>query len=119
MIEIDIPLFDFRRLHMIAETEQEKISFLEVFFDMAETILTEMESALRNNASLQWTEAAHKLRGAAANIGMSTLERICLESEKEGGQKPDSRIIYLKQTKDELIQIKNYIAEKHPPLIAT
>jgi hypothetical protein len=115
--EIELLPMDFRRLCLVADTEQEKASILEIFFKTTEEILVEMKDASRCNLPLQWKNAAHKLRGAAANIGMAALEKLFLESEKIAWIPDTSRDSLLRQINDEIAHIKAFIAKTDPFLL--
>jgi len=108
---------DFRRLDMIAETEQEKANLLEFFFKTTDDILAEMKDALKEQSASHWKEAAHKLRGGAANIGMALLEKLCLDSEKIPFDSPSDADVMLKRLENETLRVKAYIAEKAPFLL--
>jgi HPt (histidine-containing phosphotransfer) domain-containing protein len=109
------PPMDSSRLHMVAETDAEKIALLEIFFTLTREIVATMEDSRRSEEFTQWKNAAHKLKGAAANMGMTLLESICRESEKAANSTYSQRSALLRQMKDEIAHIKAYIAEKSPP----
>jgi len=116
-LEIDMPLLDFRRLRMVAETEREMATFLELFFETAKDILSEMEEAAHDGVLKQWKESAHALRGAAANIGSASLEQLCLKAERVSWIIPDSRDIMLQLISEEITNIRAFIIEQHPFLL--
>ncbi|GEM_PF-1779497 len=118
-IEIELPPIDFRRLHLIAETEGEKASFLEIFFKTAEETIAEMKEASCKDANAEWKNAAHKLRGASANIGMAALEKLCLDSERITWAASGARGDMLQKIADEIARVKNFIAEKDPFLLVS
>jgi HPt (histidine-containing phosphotransfer) domain-containing protein len=115
--EIEVPPIDFRRLKMITDTETEIASILEIFFKTTEEIVADMKDASLSGAFTQWKDAAHKLRGAAANIGMAPLEKLCLESEKIGWLDESDRTSMMQQIATEIAHIQAYIARKNPFLL--
>jgi len=118
-MENEQPPMDFRRLEMIADTEQEKAILLEFFFKTTDDILLEMKNALKNRAASDWKEAAHKLRGAAANMGMVPLEKLCLDSEKTTFGPPSDADVLFKSVENETLRVKAFIAEKAPFLLTS
>ena len=116
-IEPESPPIDLRRLEMIAETEEEKIVFMECFFKTSEEIAAEMKKASESDDPLLWKNAAHKLRGAAANIGSVSIECLCLESERIAWTGIKFRGVLLQKIDDELSRLKSYIAEGRAALI--
>jgi HPt (histidine-containing phosphotransfer) domain-containing protein len=77
--------------------------------------MSEMKESAQIDALTQWRDAAHKLRGAAANMGMAGLEKLCLDSERTTA--PSPRL--LQEIDDEIARIKTFIAEKAPSLFIT
>src|SRR5690349_14538941 len=73
---------DIARLQLVAQTPEDKAVILELFFRMAEEFLATMRQAQRNNAFKPWKDAAHSLKGSAANLGMAALEEWCRKAEK-------------------------------------
>jgi HPt (histidine-containing phosphotransfer) domain-containing protein len=114
--EFGAPPIDFRRLDLFAETERKKSSLLAFFFETTEEILAEMKNALGSGDQTQWKEAAHKLRGAAGNIGTSPLEKLCLESERTASDQ-DACSMLMKKIEDEIARIKAFIAREAPSVL--
>jgi hypothetical protein len=117
-IDIEPAPIDFHRLDTIAETKLEKKVILELFYNTFEEVLAEMKSASCNDKPLSWKEAAHTLRGAAANMGMTPLEELCLESERISWTALGFRNVLLQKIYDEIARIKTFVAENHPFLPA-
>ncbi|MDR3425421.1 MAG: Hpt domain-containing protein [Alphaproteobacteria bacterium] len=108
---------DFNRLQLVAETLSEKAYVLNIFFKSSWESIAAMDSALRSEEFQKWENAAHKLKGAAANFGMIALEHICRQSEKAVDADYSQRSALLQQLKSELAHIKTYIAKQDPALI--
>lgn len=72
---------DFTRLQMVADNEQEQVSLLRLFFRIGNECTTAMKRSCHSDEFPKWKSAAHSLKGSAANLGMSTLERLCQEAE--------------------------------------
>ena len=69
-------------LGMTAETEQEEQEVLALFFATSEEKITQLEHARRDGERTQWKAAAHYLKGAAANLGLSALAEQCQKAER-------------------------------------
>ncbi len=74
-------IFDWERLRMFAETQEEEKELIGIFVTYAEESLEMLRSTLDEKNPDSWKKAAHKLKGSAANIGAQRLSEICLEAE--------------------------------------
>lgn len=106
---------DLSRLDMVADNDAEKASLLDFFFSITVDILSEMKAALEAQATTQWKDAAHKLRGAAGNVGMVPLAKLCLACET-GSELSTEMLVKIE---DEIRRIKSFIAQKAPALLAS
>ncbi len=75
-------LLVMERFRLTAETHEEEKAVLAIFFRQAYEKTTEMASARRNNEQPQWKNAAHYLKGSAANLGMEALAEQCRVAEQ-------------------------------------
>lgn len=108
---------DFKRLHLVAETEAEKARLLALFFRLTMELIGSMEHARRDEAFTQWKNAAHSLKGSAANFGMKNLEQLCLKAEKAASFTYDQRSELVLHIKGEVEHIKDYLKQTHPSLL--
>jgi len=112
-----IPSMDFERLKLVAETDADKASVLAIFFRAAKELVATMQNARRGEEFPQWKNAAHSLKGSAANLGMTALENVCRQAEKAADISYDRRTILLTQIKDEIERIKAYVIRQNPALL--
>ncbi|PCJ96613.1 MAG: hypothetical protein COA45_10910 [Zetaproteobacteria bacterium] len=61
---------------------------LDLFFSQAELGLSELQESLDENNNDRWEQAAHRLKGAAANLGAALLASAC--EKAEDGHKKDN-----------------------------
>ena len=116
----DAPLpVDLSRLQIVADTVEEQAVLLDFFFKLTKEIVSIMEDSRRGEEFTQWKNAAHKLKGAAGNMGMTALENICRESEKAANMTYSNRSALLRQLKDEVARVKAYIADVNPALLTS
>ncbi len=78
----DKPIVNIDRFQLTAETPEEEVAVLRIFFSAAEEKINEMAGARRNNELPQWKKAAHYLKGSAANLGMESLAEYCRVAEQ-------------------------------------
>ncbi len=109
---------DMERIAMVAETDDAKSRIFSVFFDVAEELIFSMENAMRSDAYKQWKDAAHSLKGAAANLGMDVLMERCRLAEKSDGSGLAKRRWLLENIREEVRHIKQYITVHHPEIRA-
>src|SRR5689334_11970475 len=100
-----VPLLDFHRLQLVADTEQVQAALIALFFRLAGELTSAMENAAGGE---EWRNAAHSLKGSAANLGMAGLETLCRQAEKTIDRTLLARI------REELECIRNYIAAQNP-----
>lgn len=116
-IVADTPL-DFQRIDAIMDTDEEKASFLKIFFDTAENLLAQLKKAATRREETQWSEAAHSLKGAAGNMGMAALEKLCHDTERACPSEESLRQDHISKIEAELARVKAFIAETHPLLLS-
>ncbi|MCB2081264.1 MAG: response regulator [Rickettsiales bacterium] len=83
---------DMQRLAIFTDhnPEVEKEIF-DLFLSQGEHILASMQVALQEGEEEGWRKAAHKLKGAAANLGAVVLSEACLRAEKNAHTSPVER----------------------------
>lgn len=112
-----IPL-DMHRLSMVAESNEERTMIIGVFFRIADELIQTMDNAMRGDAYKQWKNAAHSLKGAAANLGMNPLVDKCLAAERCDESGVAKRRFLLEAIRREVQRIRDYIMSNYPDLIA-
>ncbi len=76
-------LFDFARLASFAEDDRAlEQELCGLFLTTAHRYLGEMGRAIGRTGS--WAAEAHRLKGAAANMGAGTLAELALAAERDG-----------------------------------
>jgi HPt (histidine-containing phosphotransfer) domain-containing protein len=64
--------------------EDTYLEVLVLFLDQSESDLERMTNALRDDRAVEFTEAAHSIKGAAANMGLDALSDLAKEAEMKG-----------------------------------
>ncbi len=54
---------------------------LDLFFEQAELSLSSLEESIANNNDEAWEQAAHRIKGSAANLGAIPLSEVCQNAE--------------------------------------
>lgn len=52
-----------------------------VFFETAEESLNELQSNIVDGQNMNWSDAGHKLKGAAAYVGAEKLKSFCAQAQ--------------------------------------
>ena len=108
--QANLPPIDFTRLDLVTETPAEKLSLLALFFSMAGKFVATMDGNRRIEDFPRWKDAAHSLKGSAANLGMAVLEDLCRGAEKAASLTEEERTALLQRIRDELARIEAYLA---------
>lgn len=107
-------VIDLARLNEVSmgDVSFEKI-LLQAFLDDAAGQLSALETAARKGSLSGIEVAAHSLKGAAANLGMSEVQNISAALERVNpGEDPEAAEILLRQLRTELDKITVFIKER-------
>jgi signal transduction histidine kinase/DNA-binding response OmpR family regulator len=107
----DTPAIDFGQLKIVAETVAEQREVLDLFFRLAEQKLKVMGMSRRSHETKSWKEAAHYLKGSAANLGMNLLAEKCRRAELAENYTYDEATEMLDEIKAEMKQVKDFAAK--------
>ena len=110
------PPMNVNRLNMVAATDTEKTALMSLFFRLADEAVATMENSRRGDEFLQWKQAAHSLKGSAANLGMAALSELCQQSENASSLTYEQRSHLLQGIKDELRYVESFATHQNPPL---
>ena len=101
----DEPPVDMEHLNMFTDGDpDEERELLDLFFEQADLSISELETALNSDDDEAWKKAAHRLKGAAANLGANMLSSACAEAEK---RYEDSQALKEGMLADIKIKLKN------------
>lgn len=92
------------------DPEEEK-EFFEIYLKQSEIIIDTLEGSLEDNK--EWEDAAHKLKGASANLGANRLANICSEAEDKYKAPKEQKTELLKAIKEELSRVEVFINSLH------
>lgn len=82
-VSIEQSPVDIEHLNMFTEGDpEEEQELLDLFFEQAEISVSELQAALDSGDIEAWKKAAHRLKGAAANLGANMLSGVCAEAEE-------------------------------------
>ncbi len=71
--------------------KQEFLEMIELFLETSTTDLTSLHSALAKEEGLKAVRAAHSIKGAAANLGLTEIYELAKKIETEALANPVSR----------------------------
>jgi HPt (histidine-containing phosphotransfer) domain-containing protein len=103
---------DLHRLGLFADSHAEKTQILDLFFKNAVEGLRSMREAKALDQEDAWKDAAHKMRGAASNLGMKKLEALCLNAEHVTWNSGPACVALLAGLEKEIEEIKAFVAGK-------
>lgn len=74
---------DMEQLNMFTDGDQDvEKELLDLFFGQADLSVSDLESSLDQDDLEHWRQAAHKLKGSAANLGANPLYAVCANAEE-------------------------------------
>jgi len=94
------------------DPDEEK-EFFEVFLQQAVESIRDLEASIANDDSIFWEKAAHKLKGASANLGAEPLSNRCYEAEKSDDATKEKKKIMLEAIKEELSRVETFLNALH------
>lgn len=82
-----------------------------VFLEQAHTLAATLLKNSGDGASHQWREAAHKLKGSAANLGAFTLSEVASRAEKSHDSSEDQKEMLCHEIIRELSNVHQFLSE--------
>ncbi len=82
---------------------------LDLFFEQAELSLVELKESLADNNNDSWGKAAHRLKGAAANLGAAPLAEACKNAEDGYEETPPNKEAMLATIQKTLEELQNFL----------
>ena len=101
--------------HLTIFTDGDKeleAELFQVFFEQAEVGLIDLEESLNAGQEDDWRKAAHKFKGASANLGAVKLSELCYTAEQDFEAANDDKIILLTKIKDAYDEVKTFLEER-------
>jgi two-component system sensor histidine kinase/response regulator len=97
------PLVDMDHLNMFTDGDpDEEKELLDLFFDQAHININQLEQSCAHANNHEWEQAAHRLKGAAANLGANPLAKICEEAETLHDQDKKTKETIIRSIKERL-----------------
>ncbi|MGB0719160.1 MAG: response regulator [Bdellovibrionales bacterium] len=94
------------------DIEEEK-QLLNLFFELTETGMCELEGFLAANDQKGWKQSAHRMKGAAANLGAVPLSTSCKEAEFGFEAEQDDKIVMLCAIREQVCALKDFVDTRH------
>ena len=103
------PCLNIEQIELLTDGDPEEMEELfSVFFQQSDQDLDSLEKAYHEHDTEKWRKAAHKLKGAAANIGASLLATASQEAEKQYSVSQSDKVLLLNNIKDEYQRLKTF-----------
>lgn len=101
---------DMEHLRMFTDgnAEEEKELF-EAFFSQAENSVEALQNSFSNDDNENWRSAAHRFKGASANLGANTLAKHCKQAEDGFELSSDEKKKILSEIQDELNKVRDFL----------
>jgi PAS domain S-box-containing protein len=104
---------DLNHLNMFTEGDKkEERELISLFFEQARYSLQSLNDSMSYGENEGWKNAAHKLKGAAANFGANKLSNICFEAEQNSTEDKDGKKNKYKLILEEMTRISNFMDYK-------
>lgn len=96
---------DHLELFTDGDPDEEK-ELLDLFFEQTEMGVKELEENCANENAEEWKKAAHRLKGAAANLGAEPLSAECKIAEEDFEVNEDEKVKMLLAIKNKIEELK-------------
>lgn len=93
------------------DKDEEKALF-EMFFDQAYKSLDTLKNNCKDGENEEWRGAAHKLKGASANLGANQLSSVCAQAEKAFDKEEKDKQALFESIQTELEKVKKFTDER-------
>ena len=101
------PPIDLAHLEMFTEGDPEvEKELLDLFFNEADSSISELEQSFANNDSDAWEKTAHRLKGASVNLGANPLSDACETAEDNYVANQEDKSTMLINIKTKLEELK-------------
>ncbi|MCB1650652.1 MAG: response regulator [Alphaproteobacteria bacterium] len=92
---------------------EEEQAFFDIFLEQAVLGLEALEDHMSEEGAELWKKTAHKLKGAAANLGANTLSGLCFEAERRYDEPESDKKQLLAAIQAELVQVDQFMKALH------
>ena len=103
---------DLARLALLADTLEEEKSTMQIFYHHAQASIDAMQQSRRNEELAAWSQAAHAIAGAAANLGMQRLRELCKRAEISPPPDYPARTALLDEIRTEIKRIDRFMQRR-------
>ena len=103
---------DLDRLGLLAETIDEERDAMQIFYQHAQASIDSMHQSRRAEELAAWSQAAHAIAGAAANLGMQRLRSLCKQAETNPPPDYPSRTALLDEIRKEIKHIERFMQQR-------
>lgn len=110
--EISSPI-DWEHLHMFIDTPEEEKQLLDLFFEQTEMNLRELEGHFQADDRDNWKKTAHRMKGAAANLGAFPLSEACKAAEHNYEHDQDEKLCMLTAIKTHIASLEAAVHTRH------
>lgn len=80
-----------------------------MFYETAEGVLIDLKDNMTEGENKQWSEAAHKLKGAAGFVGADELKTLCAEAQAMMTATQADRTILYEKIKNSYTQVYKFM----------
>ena len=93
------------------DLDEEK-QLLELFFEQTDLGLAELEGFCQAQDDEGWKKSAHRMKGAAANLGAGPLSEACKQAEEDFAHGPDQKTAMIGAIKQQLSSLKDFLSSR-------
>ncbi len=83
-----------------------------LFFEQADISLQRLSQALETQDDDEWRSAAHKFKGAAANLGAEKLAALCLTAETDDTASPENKLETLTSIRQQYQETQKFLSTR-------
>lgn len=106
----EIPAIDFNHLDMFTDGDpDEEKQLLDLFFEQTVMSIQELQEYMTSGDNEGWKKAAHRMKGAAANLGAAPLSEACKAAELNPGASDEKKTEMIKDIKANLSALRAFL----------
>ena len=107
------PPVEMKYIHAYALGDREReLHVTRLFIEHAWEILAELQGYCIEGVSKEWYDAAHMLKGSAANIGAKHLQELCTRAQDSISEGVQHRLFLVQQIEAELLRIRAFFVTR-------
>lgn len=104
---------DMARIHTYSQGDRDReLHIVGLFMEHADDVVEQLRAHCVDGVSKPWHDAAHLLKGSAANVGAMQLYALCAKAQEYVSESAQRRLDVLQEIEQEITRIAGFFAMK-------